>query len=215
MSLPWVAQSALAFGGFILVAVSLFVSWWTLRFSYPTSGVTESGTIHFLPGASAQAIINGASGSLSYAAIGESVASLYGMVQVAAICIAVAAALTAVLSAIAGTSIKSRPWASVMGAGFNVAAVIGLALLVGLFPIAVPQSLPNAPATIYGGCAGSGSPCSSFYGSFNGNGSSQSWGPDVGWYLAIAALALLAIAIASWFASTHRSSIVETAIVAS
>jgi len=203
------AQSALALAGGGLVAISLFVSWWALTFSYPASGGTMSGTIHFFPGGSAQAVINGAWTSLPYASIETSVESLYGMVEVAAITIGVAAAVTAVFAALAATSVKNGSWTSLLAGGFNLAALIGALLLVGLFPIAAPQSLPNGPV-IYGGCRPGNSPCTSFYGSFSANGTSQSWGPEAGWYLAIGALALLVIAVSVWFVSVRRTSGAET-----
>lgn len=200
-SLASVVQSALAIGSVGLLSVSLFVSWWAVQFSYPTSGGTVSGTIHFLPGASAQAIINGASISLPYSVVEGSVAWLYGTVQIALISVAVAAGLAAVLAVISSASIKSRPWASMMAAAFNVIAVVGLVLLVGLFPIAEPQSLPNGPNSVFGGCPNPSSPCGSFYGTFSGYGGPSSWGPEAGWYLAIVALALLVIVVSLSFAS--------------
>lgn len=188
-----IAQTAFAVVGCALITLSLFVSWWTVNFAFPTSSGTRTGTLQFFPGTLARATVNGLSNSPSYASLGGSVASLYGNLQLAVVAIAVVVGLSAILSGVALTSTRHRAGVRALATWCNLAAAMGLVVLVALFPLLAPPALANGPNTFYGGCGTSSSPCSSFYGVVAAGGTSQSWWPSAGWYLAISALVSVGI----------------------
>lgn len=198
----WFAPGALFLVTAVLAAVSLFVSWWTVQYTIPTSSGMDSGTMYFLPGGSAHVVVNGVSSWVTYSVLdpGDFTGTLYGTIQGAVIIIAIVAAAAGVLTVYLGFSRSSRLPITAAILALGIIAVIGLTLTEGLFPIAEPQS---SPPTFCGIGSGGNTPCASFYGSASGGGGFGSWGPDWGWYLVGTALVTLVGALVL-FAWTQR-----------
>lgn len=200
------ASGVLFLGAAVLSAASLFVSWWTIRYTGPASWGMVSGTYYFLPGNSARIVANGMSNSATYSALGlGSVGSLYGTIQVGAIVMAIAAASAGVVAAVRSLRRSSSPVTYVLVAVLGVAAAVASGLAVVLYPFFQPQAFPNMVA-FCGGESSASTPCGAFYGSGSMNGASESWGPDWGWFIAIAVLVLVAVALVLWAISQRGAS---------
>jgi len=177
----------------ILAAVSTFVSWWTIS----ESG-GPGGTLSFLPGGNLQAIGSGSTESISYASVQLGpVGALYEAVLALAIVIACLALIVGVLLLLAAMGKIQNP-----ARYTTLRNLILVALVVSLFLIVIVPSLQGTLIRHSGStgtsiCTLTGNstnPCNDFWGSSG----SYTWGADAGWYLALSATVLLAVALFLW-----------------
>lgn len=174
-------------GAAALTALSALTPWW---FTSTSTGATSSQAL-FYPGGSLYAGGGGSGGFTTYAAEGLGpVGALYVSVLVLAVVVALLAAAAGLMLLVG----RRSPRHALARIALVVAMVVG-ALLV----IAVPAAQPDLyrAANPGGGCSTLGSPnvCDSFWGSMSAAGRSVSWGAGLGWWLDLAAVILLGLAI--------------------
>jgi hypothetical protein len=73
-----------------------------------------------------------------------------------------------------------------------------------LVALAQPPALSADSSSLGSSCAGGSNACSSFWGSSTVNGTTISWGADVGWYLALAAAVLLLVGLIQLLSSRRQ-----------
>jgi len=190
-----VVASTLILIAAVLLTITAVVPWWSLSWSNPT----ESATIGFVPGSTytvtGMNLSQGFSDLTSYPA---QTGALYQGVLLGAVVAGLAAFLAMLLGFLGSFGVLgSRRFfgLTVIAAVVAVVGAAGLPAIVALYQPATVNANSN-----YGsgqsGCPSGASPCTSFWGASSGSGLSMVWGADLGWYLAVAAAVLLAIAIA-------------------
>jgi hypothetical protein len=189
------AAGAILLVGGILALVSIFVSWWYLSES--------GGTVNFLPGTSASGTFGGTTSTLTYSTLGIGwVGGLYIAILALAIVVGVLALVAGILGVIGGAgALPARHSGLVRGLAVAVVviAIAAIAVAPGLQPWAFHQTPNSGACTNFNS---GGSPCSSFWGSGNGD----SWGAGVGWYLMIGALVLGLVGLILWRVSRPMTS---------
>ncbi len=202
-----------------LFVASLFVGWWqwTSTATSPSSGsVVYTYTRTFRPG-SDPVLTNCYNGSCtlrlsSYASIGlPSLGMLYEMalvLLVAAIAAGVVAIALVLAPAIRGGGIAAR---NLLLAASAVASLFGLGSVFGLFffqPPAMWEGQPYPPGSNTVGSSFFGSRLQGYWGGPGCQASNcpgvDTWGPTLGWYLALAASVLLAVVVLIEVRATFR-----------
>lgn len=193
----------LAIGAAVCLGSSAFCDWWTFR--GPGSGGIS---ITFLPGSSFTGTSEGSRHSASYLSQGLGpMGALYGSVLALLILSGgislVVAGATFWATRDPGSRLARRGWPTAALAAtlaFELSAALGV---VALQPVEWARANPG------GICQGFVSPktiCNSFWGSGSSSLGPLFWGPDVGWYLAVAASVLTLGALALRIAGLRTSS---------
>ncbi len=188
--------SVLALGAGILSGLSALSPWWTLSGS---GGGVGSVSIGFLPGGSFSASDNGTTASFSYASQGiGQIGALYEGILALTVLIMLISFVVGGLGLL--RSFKgNRNSAGMDSVQVWAVCVLVLAVVAVLvIPLAQPGVFAMHPAGLCAGQSGLKTPCNSFWGSVSANGATLSWGADVGWYLEIAAFAVLIAALLTW-----------------
>jgi len=172
--------------------------WWSMNGTLVGFLTSETFSFGFLPGSSTSVIANGNSASVTYASVGWGpVGTLYEGVLAIGIAVMLLSLIGGVLAFIASIGRIRNP--SAYRAIRNSIIVVGVLAIVAVAMVPVAQ--PYAFGQSSGGCSSTGvsSPCSSFWGSLSeSNGTTVSWGADVGWYLGISAGVLSYAGLAIW-----------------
>ncbi len=183
--------------GAILLVAALFMPWYTESFS--ASGITVSenaypgfpstnGTIQY----TCSGLPSGAScepqTSYSDAKLNNS-----GTIAEVGFFLIIVGVIFGIIGAIIGLTSRSNPRRARSAATMAIVAMIVAIAAVGMFAAALPTAIGQDTP----GHSGSG-PWSSFFGStsasrFGITGGTLSWGPSIGWYLAIAAFVVLLV----------------------
>lgn len=184
----------------ILLAVSMGLSWWGATIT----GNGESISLYFNPGSSYSGSGNtGAgffSGSATYASaglghVGQLYNALFGVGLLAAIA-GFAAMGLAFVGALGG--FRSRTFLRVTLVLLAV-TFVAAAFLPAVVAVSQPAAFSADGAAGFpgtgSGCGAGENPCNSFWGSVSANGTTASWGADVGWYLGLAAATILFVAL--------------------
>jgi hypothetical protein len=200
-----VAASSLVLIAAVLLTVAMFVPWWGLTLS--GGGATVS--VNFLPGSSY-------SGSGTYNGITFSSSASYtsanlsrvGFLYEAVLGLGLTAAFLAFVgmglgyASAYGTSRSRRPVGladDLTGGSFMLAVLLPFLIL-----FAQPWAYNNDASSAGASCGGGSNPCNSFWGSATSDGVTGTFGPGVGWYLAILAVILLLVAAILFWASQPR-----------
>jgi hypothetical protein len=200
---------ALAIVAAVLLLVSVFLGWYVTTFSGSNDGVSVSESATFVPGQTVTYSFS-CSGSFACPASNQTTYSNLGLNQTGKLYLTTEILL--ILGFIVG--IIGAIVLFVARAGLRARRSIGMALVVlGLIvAIATPTMLlalqPNALHTdsFTNGANSTSSPATSFFGSCSGSAcglsgntfnASETWGPGIGWYLAIVAFVLFVVALAS------------------
>ena len=183
--------------GAILLVAALFMPWYTESFS--ASGITvgenaypgfpsTNGTIQY----TCSGLPSGAScepqTSYSDAKLNNS-----GTIAEVGFFLIIVGVIFGIIGAIIGFTSRNNPRRARSAATMAIVAMIVAIAAVGLFAAALPTAIGQDTP----GHSGSG-PWSSFFGStsasrFGLTGGTLSWGPSIGWYLAIAAFVVLLV----------------------
>ncbi|MGC2035954.1 MAG: hypothetical protein WA761_11020 [Thermoplasmata archaeon] len=193
----------------VLLLASVFLGWYVTTFSGSNDGVSVSESATFVPGQTVTYSFS-CSGSVACPASNQTTYSNLGLNQTGKLYLTTQILL--ILGFILG--FIGAIVLFVARAGFRARRSIGMALVVlGLIvAIATPMMLlalqPNALHTdsFTTGANSTSSPATSFFGSCSGStcglsgnafNASETWGPGIGWYLAIVAFVLFVPALAS------------------
>jgi hypothetical protein len=177
----------------IMLAASMGVSWWGAS----VSGGGHALVLGFMPGSSYFSENGSTTASQTYVSDGlVHVGQLYEAILGLGLLAMLAGFLAALLGFLgAFGSLRSRKFLPV---SLTITLVSFVATLITPILAALGQpSAFNADSTSGFGsssCGPSPNPCTSFWGSMSQGGFTVSWGADVGWYLAIAAVVLLLVA---------------------
>lgn len=184
----------------ILAIISAFASWWTIS-------VSGTGTVSFLPGDSYSATSGGTSASQTYAAgsLGQ-VGALYEGLLAGLVVVVVFFFLAALIGLLISLRKITNPNRLSTPRNLLIVALIILLALVPLVPALQPTLFHNSDRAGCNELGGTKTPCNSFWGSLSADGVTASWGSDVGWYLAIAAIIIAIASIVIWvqFERQHR-----------
>jgi hypothetical protein len=194
-----ITASTLVLLAAILLAVSMGVSWWGAS----EEGGGVSGVYSFLPGTSYQATGNFGAGEVTnlatYAGSGlVHVGQLYEAVLGVGLMATLAGFAAMILGYLGALgTFRSRNFLNATLA-LVLLSFLAAALLPTLVAVLQPGAF-NSDGTSFagagGGCGASPNPCTSFWGSQSAGAAHVSWGADVGWYLSLAAAALLLVAL--------------------
>lgn len=177
----------------LLGVVSAFTPWWYTS----TSSSGTSSVAYFYPGGSIYAGGGGGGGITSYANYGlPSVGLLYAAAWVGAFVLAVTSWVVAGYA----MGVSRGKWGSVPGRRTARTALL-VAMVVGaLLALAVPIAQPSLYRTDnpLGSCTSAAppGPCASFWGTTHGGGTTTVWGAGLGWWLDLALVVLLLMALA-------------------
>jgi hypothetical protein len=190
----WLIPFVLIIVGVVLVGVSLGVGWYTIGLSGTEDGfsVSTSSSINLFQCVTTTASANGQSSTSSSCNTNSSshTAQLYDATLGIVIGGVAVGALALVMVLL--TTFMRRPWGKLMTMLPFILALVGGILCIAA-PIALMAGQPGAmaaDANCGNNCQG---PESSFFGSATISGVSETWGAGIGWYLAIAAGAVLIV----------------------
>lgn len=211
------AGSALLLIAAILLIVAAFVGWYATSISATESGggqsISITGTITFYPGTTVKDT-SSCSGSSFCSALSSSNTTSYsnlglnktGMWYALVEYLSIGGFVVGIIAAILGFMTRGKG-GMMMGVVALAAIALILSIATPMLLLAVQPGALNSDSSghggMFGGTNGSG-PWSSFFGSCSGSGcgvggglsgSSASWGPSLGWYLAIVAFVLFLIGL--------------------
>jgi len=180
--------------GSLLLLASMFTAWWTL--SITDGGSAE--TISFFPGASY--VTTGSPetglffGAPTYSASGlNQLGVLYGHILSAGIFVIVIAFVAALIGFLSLRSVRPRIYRAIIlvaGCCTTAVAVMVPFLVAGFHEYAFASDVDGEIT-----CSPPPSPCSTFWGSETTNGTTWTWGPGLGWVLAVVAAFVLVTAL--------------------
>jgi hypothetical protein len=182
----FIASVIILVGAIVLIS-ALFMPW----YSYKTPVGTGSVTITFYPG------MPGTNGTIQYSCSGlpscpaqtsYSTQDLNNTGTIAEVgyYLLIVGFVLGIIGAIVGIASRSKPRRAHTAVPLAVIALILAIVAVGLFAAELPTAISNDVKSH----TGSG-PWSSFFGSSSG----ASWGPAIGWYLAIVAFVFLLVGV--------------------
>lgn len=181
--------SVIVLVGAILLIAALFTPWYMEQFS--NSGATQtlnaypgipssSGTIQYTCSG-----VPSCPGSTSYSAKNLTNA---GNIAEAGYFLIIVGVVLGLIGAILGFTSRDNPSRARPAMTMAIVAMILAIAAVGAYAAALPSAIGSDTP----GHSGTG-PWSSFYGSTSLGGGTLSWGPGIGWYLAIVAFVLLLV----------------------
>jgi hypothetical protein len=190
-----IAATFLLFGA-VLVAVSMGVSWW----GYSEQGKGISGTESFYPGNSYYELGTFPSGAVnSWQTYTTSGLLHVGQLYEAVLAVGILAALLGFVATVLGYLGAINSFHSRRSQTLTLLLVIVAFASTVALPITVAVGQPsayNTDASSYlGGCGPSPNPCTGLWGSQTAAGVTQSFGADIGWYLALAAAVFFVLAL--------------------
>ncbi len=200
-----VAASSLVLIAAILLTVAMVVSWWGVSIS--GGGATVS--VNFLPGSSysGSGTYNGItySASATYTSANlTNVGFLYEAVLALGLFVAIAAFVGMALGyASAFGNFRSWRPAGIAETLTEVSFVFTLILPI-LIAIMQPWAYGVDTSNAKASCGAGSNLCNSFWGSVSSDGVTGTWGAGVGWYLAVVAAVLLAVAIGLFLTSEPK-----------
>lgn len=193
--------STLAIVAGIVTGVSMLTAWWSASLA-TADGVL---TVSFLPGDSLTASGQGYSGSATYSSLGwGQVGGLYEGILAFGIVAMILSFIGGVLGLLWSFGKLRGPSKGYSAQMLMVGVVIVSLAIVVLVPVVQPATLSNNSNGTCQASAGSGSPCSSFWGSVTDPNGTSTWGADVGWYLEVGAIVLLIAASVAWELSRNE-----------
>lgn len=184
--------AAIVLVGAILLIAALFTPWYMEQFSASGASTTlnaypgipsSSGTIQY----TCSGLPSGAScpGSTSYSA--KNLTNT-GNIAEAGYFLIIVGLVLGLIGAILGFTSRNNPSRARPAMTMAIVAMILAIAAVGAFAAALPSAIGSDTP----GHSGTG-PWSSFYGSTSLGGGTLTWGPGIGWYLAIVAFVLLLV----------------------
>lgn len=186
---------------FVLAIAAVATPWWS--YSASTGGHSES--VSFLPGSNYNVTCAGscggfAAGSFPYSAIGGGLGGLYEGILVL---VGIAAGVTGLAALLTGLGALGWRIGKSMRFGVYLGSIAAGLLLLGALVWTAsgqPGSFPSGSS--FSGSGSGATPATSFWGS-NGAGT-ESWGAGAGWYLALASLIVLVVAIVLLMIASRR-----------
>lgn len=204
MSMGKVA-GVLAIIGAILLIASAFLGWYVVSISENALGVSVTATETFLPGSSYTSNALGSTTTQSYSSSHlNNTGGLFMITQYILIGGFVLALLGGILyfaSTMRGRESWSKP-AMILLVLALLLAIVAPAYVAGALPGAFKSDSPTGQSTntsgpwssFIGSCS-TGSGCFGGQGGGGGSSGTATWGPGVGWYLAVVAFVLLLVSV--------------------
>ncbi len=193
-----------ALSAFVTLALTTLVPWWVIV------DPTDVGFSFYLTDTLRLVSISSFTrASLAYESAGMVWIGLLYACLLALVLVALAVSLVAgLLGVFAALGRIRRPyWIK----GLRTLLIIGLVLALAATiagPVAQPAAFAHEKSSVVNVCMlnpGGRSPCTTFWGSVNVSGTLYTWGPSLGWFLAVASTILLFVALFCWWQGRSRT----------